>query len=411
MSAPQDVATGRLPLEGVRVVEFSHMIMGPSCGLVLADSGADVIKVEPVGDGDKTRVLPGSGAGFFPMFNRNKRSVAVDLKSEEGLEYVKRLIATADVVTENFRSGGLDALGLGYEELSAENPGLIYCSLKGFLSGPYEHRAALDEVVQMMGGLAYMTGPDGRPLRAGASVNDIMGGMFAAMGVMAALYERRTTGHGQLVRSSLFENNVFLVGQHMAQYAVTGRAADPMPSRLSAWAVYDVFDTGDDEKVFIGVVSDTQWRAFCAAFGLPHLAEDPTLATNTQRVGARERIMPTLRDTIRSRTQDETVRLCETARLPFAPIKRPQDLFDDPHLNETGALTEVTLADGRTARLPALPLEMGGRRLPLRLDLPRAGEHTGELARELGYSPEQISAAAQARTFCGDSAEQSASIH
>ncbi|WP_433504874.1 CaiB/BaiF CoA transferase family protein [Pseudonocardia halophobica] len=382
-----------LPLAGVRVVEFSHMVMGPSCGLVLADLGADVIKVEPVGAGDKTRALPGSGAGFFPMYNRNKRSVAVDLKSEAGIEFVRRLITSADVVTENFRPGGLEAMGLGYEALSADNPGLVYRSLKGFLAGPYEQRAALDEVVQMMGGLAYMTGPPGRPLRAGASVNDVMGGMFAAMGIMAALYERRATGRGRLVRSSLFENNVFLVGQHMAQFAVTGQAAAPMPSRLSAWAVYDVFDTADDEKIFVGVVSDTNWRAFCSAFDLPDLAADPDLATNGERVAARDRLLPRLRETFAGLTRAEAVRLCEAARLPFAPIQRPEDLFEDPQLNEPGALTELTLDDGRTVRLPSLPLEIGGRRLPLRLDLPKVGEHTADLARELGYTAAELAAA------------------
>ncbi|MER5675114.1 CaiB/BaiF CoA transferase family protein [Pseudonocardia alni] len=395
--------TGRLPLEGVRVVEFSHMVMGPSCGLVLADLGADVIKIEPPGAGDKTRTLPGSGAGFFPMFNRNKRSVSVDLRSERGIEFVRRLVRTADVVTENFRPGGLDALGLGYDDLRADNPGLVYCSLKGFLAGPYEQRAALDEVVQMMGGLAYMTGPPDRPLRAGASVNDVMGGMFAAMGVMAALYERRATGLGKLVRSSLFENNVFLVGQHMAQYAVTGAAAAPMPARLSAWAVYDVFDTGDGEKVFVGVVSDTQWQAFCAAFDLRDLAGDPELATNAQRVAARDRVIPRLRSTFGAMDRDEAVRLCGAARLPFAPIQRPEDLFDDPHLAEPGALTEVTLSDGRSVRLPSLPLELDGARLPLRRDLPLAGEHTADLARELGYSDDEISTAGADGAFGGSS--------
>src|SRR5262249_55745921 len=150
--------TEALPLTGVCVVEFSHMVMGPSCGLVLADLGAEVVKVEPVPDGDKTRRVPGSGAGFFPMFNRNKRSLAVDLKSAKGIDLVKRLIGRSDVVLENFRPGALGAMGLGYDALAAENPRLIYCSLKGFLSGPYENRSALDEVVQMMGGLAYMTG-------------------------------------------------------------------------------------------------------------------------------------------------------------------------------------------------------------------------------------------------------------
>ena len=273
-----------LPLAGIKVVEFSHMVMGPSCGLILADLGADVIKVEPVPDGDNTRRLPGSGAGFFATFNRNKRSLALDLKTPEGIEFAKKLIQDADVVTENFRPGGIDALGLGYDVLKADNPGLIYCSLKGFLSGPYEQRAALDEVVQMMGGLAYMTGPPGRPLRAGASVNDIMGGMFAAIGILAALNERTRTGQGQLVKSALFENNMFLVAQHMIQFAVTGQPAAPMPERISAWAVYDVFPTSDGQQVFVGVVSDTQWRAFCDAFGLQDLLADPALSSNPQRV-------------------------------------------------------------------------------------------------------------------------------
>jgi crotonobetainyl-CoA:carnitine CoA-transferase CaiB-like acyl-CoA transferase len=281
-----------LPLQGIRVVELSHMVMGPSCGLVLGDLGAEVIKIEPVGEGDNTRRLPGTGAGFFVAFNRNKRSLALDVKSEKGLALARRLIARADVLLENFRPGGLDALGLGYEALRPENPGLIYCSLKGFLSGPYEKRAALDEVVQMMGGLAYMTGPPGRPLRAGAPVNDIMGGMFAVIGILAALQERHRTGRGQLVRSALFENNAFLVSPHVAQFAVTGKPATPMPARTSAWGIYDVFETGDDSQIFIAVVTDTQWRAFCEAFGQADLKADATLATNPQRVAGRERLLP-----------------------------------------------------------------------------------------------------------------------
>jgi len=366
------------------------MVMGPTCGLILADLGAEVIKVEPVGDGDKTRALGGSGAGYFPMFNRNKKSLTVDLKSAAGIAFVKRLIAGADVVTENFRPGGLDAMGLGYEDLRAENPGLVYCSLKGFLSGPYEKRAALDEVVQTMGGLTYMTGPPGQPLRAGTSVNDIMGGLFAAIGIMAALHQRTVTGAGQLVRSSLFENNVFLVGQHMAQYAVTGVPAAPMPARESAWAVYDLFDTGDGEKIFVGVVSDTQWVAFCRAFDLTELAAEPAYATNAGRVQTRDTLIPILRDLFAAHTRDELSARLESARLPFAPLQRPEDLFDDPHLAEPGAMTELTLADGRQVPLPALPLELGGQRLGKRLDLPRPGEHSEQIARSLGYTDAAI---------------------
>jgi crotonobetainyl-CoA:carnitine CoA-transferase CaiB-like acyl-CoA transferase len=377
--------TRPLPLSGVRVVEFSHMVMGPSCGLVLADLGADVVKVEPPGEGDRTRHLPGSGAGFFPAFNRNKRSLALDVSRPEGLAFAKRLVARADVVTENFRPGAFEALGLGWEALRAENPRLVYCALKGFLAGPYERRTALDEVVQMMGGLAYMTGPPGRPLRAGAPVNDMMGGMFAAIAILAALLERDRTGEGQLVRSALFENEAWLVSPHMAQMGVTGRPSEPMPARTSAWAVYDVFDTADGRQIFVAVVSDTQWPGFCRAFCLPELLADPSLATNAKRVAAREGFMPRVRAVLRTLTCAEASRLCEEEGLPYAPIRRPDELFGDPQLNRPGAMIEHTLEDGSKVPLPALPVEMHGRRLGRRLDVPRVGEHTREIARELGY--------------------------
>src|SRR5512133_759078 len=281
----------RLPYEGLRVVEFTHMVMGPTCGMVLADLGAEVIKVEPL-SGDNTRKLLGSGAGFFPMFNRNKKSLALDLQTPEGKEAVLRLIATADVVSENFKPGTMEKLGLGYDSLKTLNPRLIYVSHKGFLPGPYDHRTALDEVVQMMGGLAYMTGRPGDPLRAGTSVNDIMGGLFGAIGAMAALAQRAYTGLGQEVQSALFENNVFLVAQHMMQFAVTGQAAAPMPSRISAWGVYDVFTVKDGEQIFLAVVSDRQWAVFCQAFGLGELLADPRLKTNNDRVRSRDWLMP-----------------------------------------------------------------------------------------------------------------------
>jgi crotonobetainyl-CoA:carnitine CoA-transferase CaiB-like acyl-CoA transferase len=349
-----------------------------------------VVKIEPVGQGDNTRRLPGSGAGFFQAFNRNKRSLALDVKAAKGLAFAKRLVARADVLTENFRPGGLDRLGLGYEALKPDNPGLIYCSLKGFLSGPYENRAALDEVVQMMGGLAYMTGPPGRPLRAGAPVNDIMGGMFAVIGIQAALLERARTGRGQLVRSALFENNAFLVSPHMAQFAVTGRPAAPMPARTSAWGIYDVFDTRDGNQIFIAVVTDTQWRAFCEAFGEPAMLADASLATNPLRVAARDRLLPRLRELFKNLGRAEISRICEAASIGFAPIRRPDELLDDPHLACPGAMIEVALPQGGSTPIPALPIEMNGRRLKKRLDIPRVGEHSADIARELGCEPELI---------------------
>ncbi|KCZ89520.1 L-carnitine dehydratase [Hyphomonas johnsonii MHS-2] len=365
------------------------MVMGPTVGLILADLGAEVIKVEPIG-GDKTRRLGGSGAGYFPMYNRNKKSVALDLKSDEGRDIALRLVDSADIFVENFRPGALDALGFGYDALSKRNPGLVYCSEKGFLDGPYAHRTALDEVAQMMGGLAYMTGPPGRPLRAGASVIDVGGGMFGAIAILSALHQRSMSGTGQYVSSALFETTAFFVGQHIAQKAVTGVAAAPMPARVSAWAVYDVFDVKNDQKVFVGVVSDSQWAAFCAAFDLEDWAEDPDLATNTGRVARREYILPRLRDLFCEYSSDTLMAKLELCGLPFAPISRPQDLCDDPHLNANGGLIEMTLADGKTAKLPSLPISMAGVRHGLYANPPRIGEHTSEILASLDFSARMI---------------------
>ncbi|WP_182119773.1 CaiB/BaiF CoA-transferase family protein [Acidovorax sp. FHTAMBA] len=385
----------RLPLEGLRVVEFTHMVMGPTCGMVLADLGAEVIKVEPV-DGDRTRHLLGAGAGFFPMFNRNKKSIALDLRSPEGLEVARKLAASADVVAQNFKPGVMTKYGLDYAALSPINPRLIYVNHTGFLPGPYEHRTALDEVVQMMGGLAYMTGRPGDPLRAGTSVNDIMGGMFGAIGAMAALMQRGITGRGQEVDSALFENNVFLVGQHMMQYAVTGQPAAPMPDRISAWSLYDVFSVKDGEQIFLAAVSDAQWITFCDALGFADLKADPGLSNNNDRVRARGTLLPELRRRLAAHSAAELAAIFEKHGLPFAPILRPEQLFDDPHLNATGGLADITLPDGeragQTARTTLFPLRMDGQRLGVRLQPPVLGQHTAELMAQLGYSPEQLQA-------------------
>lgn len=376
-------------LAGIKVVEFTHMVMGPAAGLVLADLGADVVKVEPVG-GDKTRRLRGSGAGYFAMYNRNKKSLAIDLKSPEGKEIALKLIDDADVFIENFRPGALDKLGFGYDALAARNPKLIYCSEKGFLDGPYSHRTALDEVAQMMGGLAYMTGPPGRPLRAGASVIDVTGGMFGAIAVLAALQDRTRTGKGRHVSASLYETTVFLVGQHMAQYAVTGTPAAPMPARVSAWAVYDVFDVRNDEKVFVGVVSDSQWSAFCEAFGLTDWANDASLSANNDRVARREEIIPELRKLFAGFTQSELMAKLESTGLPFAPIQRPEDLSSDPHLVESGGLLDMTIPDGGEISLPAMPIAIDGARPGLTINPPEIGEHSVDVLKALGLSDRAI---------------------
>jgi crotonobetainyl-CoA:carnitine CoA-transferase CaiB-like acyl-CoA transferase len=359
------------PLAGLRVVEFTHMVMGPAAGAILAGLGAEVTRVEPEG-GDQTRNLVGSGAGYFPMYNRHKASVFLDLKSEAGLARARALVREADILVENFRPGALDRLGLGYEALAAENPRLIYCTLKGFLPGPYENRTALDEVAQMMGGLAYMTGPPGRPLRAGSSVIDATGGMFGVIAILAAVEERHRTGRGQKVQSALFETTVWLVGQHMAQKAVTGQAASPMPARISAWAIYDVFETRD-EPVFVGVVTDALWAKFCALFGLDALWADESLRRNNARVAARDRILPEIRSLFGGMTRAEIIARLEGSGLPFAPIGRPEDLFEDPHLLASGGLEPVTLPDGRETLLPALPVSLDGARPGGPFVLPKVG--------------------------------------
>lgn len=389
-----------LPLAGIRVLEFSHMVMGPSCGMFLADLGADVIKIEPAPTGDNTRRLTGLATGLFPSFNRNKRSLCVDLKTAAGRSLVQKMARNADIVIENFRLGAMDKLGLGFATLSHESPRLIYCSMKGFLPGPYEHRAALDEVVQMMGGLAYMTGRPGQPMRAGASVNDIMGGLFAALAIMAALRARETTGRGGLVQSGLFETNMVLMAQHMATAAVMGENPVPFgdPSTLKPWPLYDIFETNTlGEELFVGVVTETQWHGFCAAFGLDDLIADPDLASMTQLAQARPRIRARVNEVFATLSKAELITRCEKLGLPFAAIAKPLDLFADPHLRASGGLLsidmvrEAGLAVGVDAvGLPGLPIILDDEKLGLRLQPPRVGEHGAEILREAGFSADEI---------------------
>ena len=388
-----DAGADSLPLTGVRVVEFTHMVMGPTCGMVLGDLGADVIKVEPI-DGDRTRRLLGAGAGFFPMFNRNKKSIAIDLHHPRGPEVARRLALQADIVAENFKPGTMAKYGLDHASLSRDNELLTVVSCKGFLPGPYEHRTALDEVVQMMGGLAYMTGRPGDPLRAGTSVNDIMGGMFGAIGAMGALIRRGITGRGMEVQSALFENNIFLVGQHMLQFAVTGKAPSPMPARMSPWAVYDVFTVKDGEQIFLAAVSDAQWRTFCDVLDMPDLKADVRYATNNDRVKARDTMLPALRERLAVLSAADIARRMEDAGLPFAPISRPEDLLDDPHLLATGGLADMVLPDGehagRTIKGTLLPITLDGQRPGVRLSPPTLGSHTDELLHALGYGEQDV---------------------
>jgi crotonobetainyl-CoA:carnitine CoA-transferase CaiB-like acyl-CoA transferase len=389
MAGPQTHAPGTLPLAGLRVLEFCHTIMGPTAGLILADLGADVIKVEPA-VGDSTRRLVGFASGFFSAFNRNKRSIAVDLKTDDGRALLYRLVATTDIVLENYAPGTMDRLHCGFADFAKINPRLIYCALKGFLSGPYEHRPALDEVVQYMAGLAYMTGPPGQPLRAGSSVVDIMGGMFAVIGIQAALRERERTGRGQMIKSALYESTAFLMAQHMAGEAITGRAPPPMPAREGAWAIYEPFPAKDGEQIFVGLTSDRQWRRFCEEFRRPELLHDPAYKTNEDRVRARPVLRPIVGAIVAKHTLAELTELFDRIDIPFAPVAKPGDLFDDPQLNAGGRMIEIAFANGKRAKIPRLPVEIGEHDLKLRRQAPAIGEHTAEILADLGLAKAEI---------------------
>ncbi|MDG1387633.1 MAG: CaiB/BaiF CoA-transferase family protein [Halioglobus sp.] len=382
------MAEAARPLAGLKVAEFTHMVMGPTAGLLLADLGADVIKIEPLA-GDNTRRLKGSGGGYFAMYNRNKSSVCLDLKSPQGINLAKDIVTSSDILIENFRPGAMDKLGLGYATLSESNPGLIYLSLKGFLSGPYEHRTALDEVAQMMGGLAYMTGLPDRPMRAGSSVIDISGGMFGVIGVLSALQERHSTGKGKHVTSSLFETTAFMVGQHIAQQGVLGEEPPPMSVRRSAWSIYDIFTAGDGARIFVGVVSDSLWQRFCAEFHFIEWAADPQLKSNNQRVHHRDNLIPTIQALFDTLNKNQLMQRLDNAGVPFAPINKPIDLTDDPHMN-AGGLLSITLSNGEKIKLPALPIEFDGEKPDLQRDLPAPGAGAREYLEKLGLQKDQI---------------------
>jgi len=376
-------------LEGLRVLEFTHAVMGPCAGMMLADNGADVILVEPP-SGSSTRTLKGFGTGYFSFYNRNKKSLAIDLKSTEGKQIIYDLIKSTDIVVENFGPGTMDRLGLGYEKLKEIQPSLIYCSLKGFLSGPYEKRHAMDEVVQMMGGLAYMTGRSGDPLRAGTSAVDITGGMFGYIGILQALYQREKTGRGSFVKAALYETCTFLVGQHMAYQSQVDYPIPPMPERVSAWSIYKVFDTKDDDKIFIGIISEKHWVRFCDAFEWEDWKKEEALATNNQRIDAKDWFIPQLENRLKEYTKAEIVKRCDAHNIPFAPIAQPKDLYEDPQLNEGNSLMSIRMRDGTSTKLPKFPLEFNGTRIEKRCDPPLIGDATSNLLQEINYSDKQI---------------------
>jgi len=379
-----------LPLSGIRVLDWSQIVMGPSCAMILADMGAEVIKIERAPKGDDTRRLGGLGIGFFPSFNRNKKSIAINLKDDKGKEVLRKLITSADVFIENFAPGAADRLGFGYKVCSEINPRLIYCSLKGFMPGPYENRPSLDYIAQVMGGMAFMTGHRGSPLRAGASITDLTGGAFGAIGIITALYEREKTGKGNFIISTLFESTAFMVAQHMACAAVTGEKSVPMPEGKTAWSVYDFFETAEGDLILIGLTSDAHWKRFCDVFELSELKNDPRLATNNQRTELRDLIIPKLDEIIIKIPKTKVIELCDKANIPFAPVARPDELFDDKHLNESGGLVETQFPNGIKAKIPKIPMRMGNHDFGLRINPPEIGQYGKGVMSTIGFTKDEI---------------------
>jgi crotonobetainyl-CoA:carnitine CoA-transferase CaiB-like acyl-CoA transferase len=363
--------------------------------MLLADMGADVVRVESPDGGDPFRT---SNEAMFTYLNRNKRAIAINLKSNSGRSAFLELVRSADVVLDNFAPGVVERLGLSFQELSEVNPRIIYLSLKGFLPGPYGGRPLLDELAQMMGGLAFMTGPPGRPLRAGAAVVDLGGAAYGVIGVLGAIIQREETGRGQNVKTGLFETVVYWNGQHMADAAASGLHSVPFPERAQAnrlgWGVYDLFDTSDERMVFVGVTSDAHWRRFCVALNLPELADDPNLRTNALRMTSRNWLIPRLQECISAIDANELQRRLDEAGVPFAPVNRPDELADDSHLNESGQLLESPVSSDRHAKLPKPPFTSSEYDITLRRPAPGLGEHTREILHSAGFSESDILALA-----------------
>jgi crotonobetainyl-CoA:carnitine CoA-transferase CaiB-like acyl-CoA transferase len=393
-----------LPLEGLRVLELGHIIAGPSAGLLLADLGADVIKVERTGDGDSSRALPAGLSALFHFLNRNKRSLAIDLKgSTEGRALFLRLATATDIVIDNFAYGAVESLGLGYDVLSKANPRLIYLAIKGFLPGPSEARPFLDELAQASAGLSFMTGPRGQPTRAGASIVDVGAAAYGIVAVLAALQQRATTGVGQKITSGLYETTVFWVAQWIAQHYATGEPSTPLPEMKQGtrmgWGVYQFFTAADGEEIFIGITSNAHWERFCKEFGLGDLLADERLSDNAKRVAARAWLPACIAGEMRRYPSAELAERLERTRIPFAPLRRPDQLVDEPHLNAAKQFIETPLPGGKIGKLPKLPVKSTAYEFGLRREAPRLGEHTREVLQEFGLSKDEIDALASRRVI------------
>jgi crotonobetainyl-CoA:carnitine CoA-transferase CaiB-like acyl-CoA transferase len=386
-----------LSLDGVRVLDLSRVLAGPFCGMLLSDLGADVVKIEDTGSGDESRTWPphkdGESAAFL-VINRNKRDMTLDLKAPEGVEVLKRMVATADVLIENFRTGTMESFGLGYDTLAAINPRLIYCSVSAFgRTGPRKDAAGYEALMQAFSGIMSITGePDGAPLRCGVSFLDLTTGIFCAFGIVNALLHRVRTGLGQRVDGSLLETAVTLLNYHAEGYLLTGAQPKPLGSSHPSLSPYRTFKCRDGQWVFIAGANDRFWQRLAPALGLPHMASDPRFAVNIERVKNRRELEEALEVAIAKHDREPLLKVLEEAGVPATPVNTVAQVMEDPQTAARAMIQRVV--HPRLGEIPVVgtPVKFSRMKAGVRTPAPQQGEHTDQVLAEYGYSSSDIAA-------------------
>ena len=386
----------RTPLQGVRVLDLSHALAGPFCSTMLADFGAEVIKLEPTGAGDIARAwgprLPGGETSYFVSLHRNKKGIEVDLKHPQGKELFFRLVERCDVVLENYRVGALARLGLGYEAARDRNAGIIYCSVSGFgQDGPYRDRAALDLILQAESGMISVTGePGGHGVRCGVSIADMTAGMYAAFGILLALRVKERTGRGQAIDVSMLEGQLSLLGTMIGGYLADGQAPAPMGTAYKALLPYQTFRTRTRDLA-LAVGSEKLWKVFCPVIGCPELAEDPRYRSNADRARNRDSLIATLQDVFLTRTYEEWEPLLLASGIPVGAINDIAQVVAHPQVSARQALVEMNHPRAGKVRMVGAPVRLSETPGAVRTPAPTLGEHTDEVLRQLlGLRAEEI---------------------